>query len=135
MSGVVLLLTFLYTFFCDFTIFYIMHFCFRIITVHSEGIQTSFMFANYFYCLCNGVIFSFAFVYCCLYIYKCENRSIENLSASFGTFLVVIHVCIWEGQTKKTLARYTAETADKIAPRTAEMANSGNHVGPYSGVM
>jgi len=49
----------------DFTIFDIMHFCFRVIAVHSEGIQNSFMFASYFYYLCNRVTF-FSHLFVCL---------------------------------------------------------------------
>jgi hypothetical protein len=69
MSGAVLLLTSFYTFSYDFTIFDIMRFCFRVIAVHSEGIQNSFTFASYFYCLCNRVTFSFALVCLLLLIY------------------------------------------------------------------
>jgi len=58
-STVVLLISFFYNFSEDCTVFNIMHFCFRIIAVLSEGIQTPFVFARYFYFLCDSNILVF----------------------------------------------------------------------------
>ena len=55
-STVVLLRCFIYNFSEDCTIFNIMHYCFWIIAVLSEGIQT---FARYFYFLCDPNILVF----------------------------------------------------------------------------
>jgi len=58
-STTMLLPSFFYNFCYDFTIFSIICFCFRIVVVLGEGIRISFVFATYFYSLCNLIILVF----------------------------------------------------------------------------
>jgi len=71
-----LLPSFFYTFYYDFTIFSIMRFCFWIIVVLGEGIRISFVFARYFYSLCNPIILFFH-----TFVFNWET-SLENVSES-----------------------------------------------------
>jgi hypothetical protein len=66
----------------------------------------------------------YVFIVTHFYVYKRTDLSIGNLSATYGT---------WSAFTNAggLDVRLTEETADKIAPHAAEMANSGSHVGSY----
>jgi hypothetical protein len=69
----VLLLSFFYNFSKDFVVLNIMCFYIWITGVLSEGTQTSFVFARYFYSLCNPVILVF---HTCVVNWK---SSLENV--------------------------------------------------------
>jgi hypothetical protein len=58
-STVELLLSFFYNFLQDFTMFNVKRFCLWIIVVPSEGIQTPFEFARYFYSFCSSIVLVF----------------------------------------------------------------------------
>jgi hypothetical protein len=53
--------------------FNVMLFCFLIIAVLSEGIQTAFVFARYFYSLCNAIILVFH-----IFVFNWKNN-LENV--------------------------------------------------------